>query len=84
MAYPFKKLHFNASWTKQHFDDRGEAYVEAQTFTVLTRLPTLYKDPSFDLLVKLTKSTSLHVHLSRNGWVLASIDEPSLRVISLN
>lgn len=83
-AYPFRKLTYKASWAKQFYDDRGQEYVEAQTFDILTRLPKLYKDPSFDMLVKITKSTSLHVHLSRQGWTLASIDEASLKIVTVN
>jgi hypothetical protein len=83
-AYPFRKLTYKASWVASRYDDRGVEYIEQQTFDILTRLPKLYRDPSFDMLVKITKSTSLHVHLTRQGWTLASIDEASLKIVTVN
>lgn len=83
-AYPFKKLHFRATWAKQFYSDLGDEYIEQQTFDILTRMPALYREPSFHMLLKVAKSTSLHVYLSRQGWTLASIDEPSVKVVNVN
>lgn len=83
-TYPFKKLHFKASWVKQFYSDTGDEYLEQQTFDILTRMPALLREPDFYTLLKVTKSTSLHIHLTRQGWTLAAIDEASLRVVHVN
>lgn len=83
-TYPFRKLYFKATWAKQFYSDLGDEYIEQQTFDILTRLPLFYKATDFYLLVKVAKSTSLHVLLARQGWTLASIDEPSVKILDVN